>query len=148
GVPGDVRARQVFVEVHETELTLVARFDVHLPVPQRHAFKPGVDGKLRVLPLFLLDHAGRDDALPMDGPGVAGALGADGRARLARRGEGIEVGGDPVLKYLRERPLDFAPRQFFGMPESVLAQSLLILAAEDLDRAVVVDGAEDVIELD
>src|SRR5262249_36271478 len=88
------------------------------------------------------------DALAMNGSGVAGALRSDCRARLARRSEGVEVGWDPVLQDLRKHPLDLAPLQFFSVPESVLAQGLMILAAEDLDRTVVVNSTEDIIELD
>jgi hypothetical protein len=147
-VPGHIRARQVFVEVHQAELAFMARFDVQLPLLEPHAFEPSVDRELRILTVFLLDEAGGNYALAMNGAGVTGALGSDSRTRLARRGEGVEVGRNPVFQNLGERVFDLSSLQFFGMPEPVLVQGFVILAAEDLNRAVVVNGAEDIIELD
>src|SRR5438309_2113246 len=126
----------------------MARLDVHLPVLQRHAFEAGVDREFRVLPIFLLDHAGGNDALAMNGSRVAGALGSDCRAGLARCGKGVEIGRDPIFENFAERAFDLTPLQLFGMPEPVLAQGLMVFAAEDLDRTVVVNSAEDVVELD
>src|SRR5439155_13236884 len=130
------------------KLALVARLDVHLAMLELQPLERIVDRELWFLTIFLFDHACGHHTLALDRRRVTGALGGDRRAGLARRGEGVKVRGYPILQHLDEDPLDLIALEFLGMPEASLAQGLVIFATEDLNRAVMVDGAEDVVEFD
>ena len=88
------------------------------------------------------------DAAAGDGLGVRAVLDAERLVGLGRAGERVEALDRPVVEHRLERLADQRRLVVLGVVELGLAVRLVEPAGEHVDGAVVVDGAEDVVEVD
>src|SRR5690349_265248 len=78
---------------------------------------------------------------------VAAVLGAERAARLLGAGERIEAGVCPVVEHGLEDALDQRRRESLGVVELRSAVMVVEAAGEEIDRAVVIHGPDDRVEV-
>src|SRR6266540_1431913 len=152
-VPGHVRARQVLEEVERAHLVLEAGLRAQLGLVLRHVLKLAVDREAVVVGAQALvvghaDHALGGDPVPGDRLAVVATLGTEGGAGLVRAGERVEAVVGPVVENRLEGLADHRRRQVLEVVQLRLAVAVVVAAGEEVDGAVVVDGAEDAVEVD
>src|SRR5581483_3795853 len=146
-IPRHIRTRQILIEVHQAEFTFMTWLDVHLAVFELHTFEAVIDRILWFLPIGLLNNTSRQHSFTMNCVNVRGAFGADRRASLTRSGKRIKIRRDPIFQHLYKSTLNLTSAKFFCMPETVLLESLMILPGKYFYGAIMIDGAEHVVEL-
>ena len=111
-----------------------------------------VDGEIGVGADLLVtwggDHAGGGNPAAGDGCGVGPVFDAEGFGGFFGGGEWVVGGVGPVVEHGLEGGHDFFGRKVFDVVEFGFAVGLVESSGEHVDGAVVVDGAEDVVEVD
>src|ERR1700730_7305357 len=152
-IPGDVRARHVAEEIKGVDFILEARLGVDLGSVLRHVGELAVDrisgfvGAQRDV-VLQPDHPLGGQALARDGLAVAAMLGTECTAGLLRSGEWVKALVGPVLEQRLEHRLDVLAPEIFDPLLVLLAVAAIVEPGKDVDVAVMIGGAGDVVEID